>query len=234
LALHALALAIVAALLLFGCASEPKPTEGMQGIVVQSAEGLIGEVQPPKAGGQGGASAQKINCTLAVKQASIVAGEQVDISLSAHFQGSARFDLLCDDEARSLISENTLVLETSCRFDAPGSHIISVSANGQECARAVVEARKKAGGNCSIDGASIEKDLASYYYKWKVDFDGFSGGDTLIWVCDSTVARKTIESDPIWGMPRFELLSCDFPGRPSADYINVSISGVPCGKISTR
>ena len=77
-------------------------------------------------------------------------------------------------------------------------------------------------------------DLASFYYKWTVHFDGFSDGDVLAWVCDNTVTKKKISSDPIWGMPRFETLSCDFSGRPAGDYINVSISGVPCGQVPTR
>jgi|GEM_PF-2916919 len=238
-AFHALALAAIAALLFFGCVSEPKPTSGMQGIVVQNAEGLIGEVQAPKAGAQPAtpeqdASGQRINCTLAVKPSAIVAGEMVGITLNSRFAGSARFDLMCGNETRSLTSENTLALDTSCRFDAPGEHMIYVMANGRECASAVVEARRKAGGNCSIDSASIERDLASYYYKWKVDFDGFSDGDTLTWACGNTVSRKKLSSDLIWGMPLFEVLSCDYPSRPADDYISVSISGVQCGKVSTR
>ena len=237
--LHVLALAAIAALLLPGCVSEPKPTEGMQGIVVQNAEGLIGNVQAPQANAspsppKQNALEQQINCTLGVKQPVIVAGEQVGITLDSRFSGSAKFDLICGNETRHLFTENSLVLETDCRFDTPGTQTISVKANGRECASAIVEVRKKAGGACSIDGASIERDMASFYYKWKVDFDGFSDGDMLTWVCDSTVAKKRITSDPIWGMPRFEVLSCDFPSKPREDYINVSISGVPCGKVPTR
>jgi len=232
-----LALSIALALLLFGCVSEPKPDEGMQGIVVQNAEGLIGEVQPAKTGAQPppqGALGQRINCTLAVRQPAIVAGETVDITLDSRFQGSARFDLVCGNETRHLLTEDSLALEMACRFDEPGTHTISVSANGSECASATVEVRKKAGGTCSIGSAGMERDFSSHYYKWTVYFDGFSDGDVLAWVCDSTVARKKISSDPVWGMPRFETLSCGFPGTPREDYINVSISGVPCGKVSTR
>jgi len=237
--LRALALAVACALLLSGCVSEPKPTEGVQGIVVQSAEGLIGEIQPAKTEPQPevhpqNATQERINCTLAVKQPVIVAGEQVDITLNSRFQGSAIFDLACGDETRRLVSDDTLTLETKCRFDAPGTHTIVVNANGRECASATVEVRKKAGGTCSIDSASIERDFSSYYYKWTVYFDGFSDGDVLKWVCGNTVASKRITSDPIWGMPRLEVLSCDFPSAPAEDYIDVSIGGVLCGKVSTR
>ena len=234
--LHALALAGIAALLLFGCVSEPKPESGIQGIIVQNAVELIGEVQAPKAGDSpaSNTSWQQINCTLAVKQPTIVAGEKVDITLNSRFSGSARFDLVCGNETRNILTENTLALETSCRFDTPGEQMIYVMANGRHCASAAVEVRKKAGGNCSIDSAGMERDLTSYYYKWKVDFDGFSDGDILTWACGNTVSKKKLSSDLIWGMPRFEVLSCDFPGRPADDYINVSISGVQCGQVSTR
>ena len=233
------ALAVIAMLLLFGCVSEPKPSEGMQGIVVKNAEELIGGVQPAKteplpATQAQSPAGQKINCTLAVKQSEIVAGEQADMALSSSFAGSAQFDLACGNETKRIASENTLLLETKCRFDAPGTQAISVKANGQECARATVEVRKKASGTCSIDSKSIEMDLASFYYKWTVHFDGFTDGDVLAWVCDNTVTKKKISSDPIWGMPRLETLSCDFPGKPVQDYINVSISGVPCGQVPTR
>ncbi|MCX6771819.1 MAG: hypothetical protein NTX79_07225 [Candidatus Micrarchaeota archaeon] len=237
--LRALAFAAMASLLFFGCVSEPKPSEGMQGIVVQNAEKVIGNAQPSDAGTQtatppqsGGG--QQVNCTLAVKQSAIVAGEQVDIALNSRFSGSATFDLACGEETRRLVSENTLALETKCKFDTPGTQNITVMANGRECASAVVEVRKKAGGACSIDSGSIERDFASFQYRWIVYFDGFSEGDTLAWVCDSTVSRKRITSDPVWGMPRYEILSCGFPGKPLGDYINVSISGVPCGQVSTR
>ncbi len=231
---RALALAAVAALLLFGCVSEPKPASGMQGVVVQNAEGLLGNVQNQSAAPQPATTAQQISCTLAVKQSVILAGEQADISLSSRFPGSARFDLVCGNETRSLLSENTLVLETKCKFDTPGQQTILVRANGRECASATVVVRRKAGGNCSIDSASIEKDLATFYYKWTVHFDGFADGDVLTWACDNTVAKETLSSDPVWGMPRLEALSCDFPSRPVGDYINVSISGVPCGQVPTR
>ena len=236
---RALALAAVAALLLFGCVSEPKPASGMQGIVVQNAEGLLGNVQNQSSASQPAtpaqnATGQPINCTLAVKQSVILAGEQVDISLGSHFTGSARFDLACGNETRSLISENTLALETKCKFDTPGAQTILVRANGQECASATVEVRKKAGGNCSIDSTSIVRDLSSFYYKWTVRFDGFTDGDVLAWVCDNTVSKEKLSSDPIWGMPRLETLSCGFPGRPAQDYIHVSISGVQCGQVPTR
>ena len=230
----ALALAFMAALLICGCASDSKPTNGMQNLVVQNAEGLVGDVQPAKTEPPPNTAEPRINCTLAVKQAAIVAGEQVDVTLASRFSGSARFDFVCGDEERHLIRENSLELETKCKFNTPGTQIISVKANGRECANATVEVRKKAGGTCSIDNTSIERDLTAFYYKWTVYFDGFSDGDTLTWVCGNTVTKKKISSDPIWGMPRLDMLSCDFPGMPSAEYIDVSISGVPCGKISTK
>jgi len=234
----AFVLAVAAALmLLFGCASEPKPSEGMQGIVVQNAEGLLGEVQAPKAGQQAQpeqGAGQAVDCTLVVKQAAIVAGEQADIALNARFSGSAQFDLACGNETRRLLSENTLALEAKCRFDTPGTQSITVKANGRTCANASIEVRGKAGGVCGIDGASVVRDLSSYRYSWTVYFNGFSDGDVLTWVCGSTVAKKRLSNDPVWGMPRLESLSCDFPGRPSVDYINVSISGVPCGTVPTR
>jgi hypothetical protein len=165
----------------------------MQGIVVQNAEGLIGEVQPGKTEPQPApaqsSGGQAINCTLAVKQATIVAGEQADISLNSRFSGSAQFDIACGQESRRLISEDTLALEAKCKFDTPGTSVITVKANGRECANATVEVRKKAGGVCSIDSTSIVKDPSAF---------------------------------------------CDFASAPAADYIDVSISGVPCGKISTR
>jgi len=229
--------AVAAALiLLFGCASEPKPSEGVQGIVVQSAGGLLDEVQAPKAepAAPGQEAGQEVNCTLVVKQAAIVAGEQADIALNARFSGSAQFDLACGNDTRRLLSENTLALETRCKFDSPGTQSITVKANGRTCANASIDVRKKAGGVCSIDGASIVRDLSAYSYSWTVYFDGFSDGDMLTWVCGNTVAKKRLSSDPIWGMPRFESLSCDFPGRPAVDYMNVSISGVPCGTVPTR
>jgi len=226
--LQVLALAAVTMLLFFGCVSDPKPTEGIQGKLVQNAEGLIGEVQPANTEGPA------INCTLAVKQSSIVVGEQVDIALNSSFAGRVRFDIICGEETKYLISENTLTLETNCMFDTPGDYNVTVKANEHECASANVEVRKKANGTCSIDSASIERDLASFYYKWNVNFDGFSDGDVLTWVCDNTVAKKKISSDPVWGMPRFDILSCDFPGKPRGDEINVSIGGVPCGKVSTK
>ena len=231
---HVLALALMATLLVCGCALDSKPASGMQNLVVQNAEELVVDAQPAKTEPLPNTAEPQINCTLAVKQAVIIAGEQIDMTLTSRFPGSARFDFVCGDEERHLISENSLELETKCKFNTPGTQNISVKANGRECANATVEVRKKAGGTCSIDNASIERDLAAFYYKWTVYFDGFSDGDTLTWVCGNTVSKKKLSSDPIWGMPRLDMLSCDFPGMPSVDYIDVSISGMPCGKISTR
>jgi len=226
--LHALALAVIAAILFFGCVSEPKPVGGIQDMVVQNAEEVIGTMQPAKR------DELQINCTLAVKQSAVMVGEPVDIVLNSQFPGSASFDLMCGDGIMRLIDEDALALETTCKFDTPGTYAISVKANGRECANASVEVRNRADGICSIDSTSIERDFTSYYYKWIVNFDGFSDGDVLTWICDSTVAKKILVGNPIWGMPRFEILSCDFPGKPVENYINVSISGVPCGNVSTR
>ncbi|MFA6328414.1 MAG: hypothetical protein WCY41_03135 [Candidatus Micrarchaeia archaeon] len=152
IASYALALAAMAALLLFGCMAEPKPAEGMQGIVVQNAEGLINEVQPAKTGTQA---------------------------------------------------------------TTPGQN--------------ATESK-----NCSIGSASVVRGFSSFYYEWTIHFDGFSDGDTLTWACGRTVAKKTISSGPVWGMPRFEVVSCDFPSAPKDDYINVSIGGVQCGQAPAR
>jgi len=227
------ALCAVAMLLLMGCASEPKPKEGVQGIVVQNAEGLLGQVQP--AGNNATAQQpQDISCTLDVPAASALVGEQVSVVLKSSFQGSAQFDLACGNETRHLLSENTLVYETSCKFGTPGAQKVTAAANGKECASKTVQVLGKANGTCSIDAASVERDLQAHYYKWTVRFDGFSPGDEIVWVCDSTVSRMKLAGDPIWGMPRMETLSCNFPSTPKNDAITVSVGGVACGQVSTR
>ncbi|MFA6213780.1 MAG: hypothetical protein WC717_00695 [Candidatus Micrarchaeia archaeon] len=230
-----LPLLAICALLLPGCASEPRPNEGMQGQVVQNAVDVAGQVlpqAPPATPPEGGGL--RANCTLAVGQGTVIAGEEVEFSLNASFPGSARIEVKCGNRTRHLQSEGTLVIEEKCRLGEPGTHNITVSVDGRECASAIVEARKMAGGECSIDNATVVRDFSSYTYVWAVAFGGFSDGDTMTWACDNTVAKKAIRGDPVLGMPLYEILSCDFPGEPRGDYINVSISGVQCGQVYTR
>lgn len=89
-------------------------------------------------------------------------------------------------------------------------------------------------GKCSIDEASVERDFASHYYKFTVNFTGFAQNSTLQWVCDNTVAKERLAGTPALGMPLFEIVSCDFPAKPRKDFIAVSIDGVECGNVSTR
>jgi len=173
-------------------------------------------------------------CSLSAEPASITAGDGVKVRIGANFSGTRQFDLQCGNITRSLLSENTLAMETDCVLGEPGFQKISLSSGGQECASAVVEVRGKAAGTCHIDSASVERDLSAYNYRWTVRFAGFSDGDVITWACDSTVGRKAIRDDPVWGMPLYESLSCDFPSAPKNGAIPVSIAGVQCGQVSTR
>ena len=164
----------------------------------------------------------------------MLVGEQAGITLSSNFSGSAQFDIVCENKVESLVSDETLLIETSCKFDTPGMKKIVVKANGAECASANIEVREKARGSCHIDMASVERDLSAHSYRWTLYFSGFEAGDEMTWACDNTVAKKKIAADMVFGMPLYDILSCDFPGAPRGDAINVSIEGVPCGQVPTR
>jgi hypothetical protein len=89
-------------------------------------------------------------------------------------------------------------------------------------------------GTCHVDQNSVTKDLQAYRYEVTVYFDGFHSGAKLVWVCDNSVVTATITEDPGFGMPRYQEIYCDFPGYPKSNIIPISVNNVSCGQISTR
>jgi len=221
-------------MLLFGCTSEPKPKEGLQGVVVGSTEEMIGGIEPAKQPDSQGAKQQGINCFLTVRQEGLVAGGQADVSIMASFPGTMQFDFSCGNETRRLQGDGRLSLTAKCNLNEPGFQRMSLSSSGQECASAIIGVAGKGNGACYIDNASVQRDLGSYNYKWIVYFDGFANGDAVSWVCDSEIGKKIISTDPMWGLPRYQAVSCSFASRPKSDSINVMVGGKPCGQVSTR
>ena len=84
-------------------------------------------------------------------------------------------------------------------------------------------------GTCSVGEAVA---LPGNKYEWTVRFSGFAPGNGITWTCGNETMRKEISSGP-WKIPGVEALVCKLP-PPGKGHINVSISGVPCGQISTR
>lgn len=177
----------------------------------------------------------KNSCSLALYPESVAAGDSVEVSYTVYSEGNTRFTYSCGDEVRR-ISEGGLTTGTGlCHFSNEGEQTVWIKADDEICAQKTLNVSKgSAKRKCYIDTGSVQKNLQSYSYSATVYFDGFKPGDKLVWVCDYTTASKTLAGDPNAGMPRMEIISCDFNGRPLRDAIQVSVGNVSCGEISTR
>ncbi len=178
----------------------------------------------------------KRTCSLTLTPDTISAGGSTDIGFSVweEEQGPA-FTYNCGEEILEISSGGLTTGSRLCQFNEVGEHMVWIKADGEICASAMLTVQEPVvDQSCYIEQSSIEKNLETYYYKATVHFEGFKPEDKLQWVCDYTTATKTLGGDEIFGMPLQETISCNYNSQPKLDYIEVSIAGVSCGKISTR
>ena len=225
---------LAAALVIAGCASQQGSQNAALPTAVQERTGA--EVQPQQAVQQTGGTQQnaKINCVLTLTPGTINAGDATDIGFSVYSDGNTKFTYNCGDEVREISAGGLITGSRLCNFMQAGEQTVWIKAEGVLCAQKTLTV--KASGtakSCYIDPSSVEKDLQAYSYTATVHFDGFAPGDKLIWVCDRTTATRVLVGTTA-GMPRQEIISCDYNGRPTKDSITVSIAGTSCGEISTR
>lgn len=177
---------------------------------------------------------KEYTCALTLDPSAIYAGESASIGFSVQTKDNVKFEYNCGTEMREISTGGLTSGSRLCRFDAPGETQVWIKADGVICAQKTltVLSREFKPKNCSVK--LLEKNLETYFYKMQVDFDGFLPGDNITWKCGYTTAKKPIAGDPAFGMPRQEILSCEFSARPPYDTIPVSMAGVECGEISTR
>lgn len=232
---------LAAAVLLFGCTYPQVPQQGAQ------QNGQI--TTPPQQNELTGTGAQpqeeqevvevpaekQYTCALELSPPTIYAGDSTDITFAVSTKDDVEFTYNCGEEGELGISTGGLTSGSRlCQFKTAGEQQVWIKADGKICAQktlTVLSAEFKP-RNCSVN--LTKKDLQDYYYEMLVEFDGFMPGDNITWKCGYTIAKKPIAGDPSFGMPRYEIISCDFNTRPPYDTIIVSVADVVCGEISTR
>ena len=230
-------------LLLLGCTYPQPPAQPPAG-----AQNPQGETTPPQQNELTGTGTQpqeeqpvvelpqkkQYTCSLELNPSAIYAGESTDITFAVSTKDEVRFTYNCGDEVREISTGGLTSGSRLCQFKTAGEQQVWTKADGAVCAQKTlpVLSREFKPKNWSVN--LTKKDLQGYYYEMQVDFDGFLPGDNITWKCGYTIAKKAITGDPTFGMPRQEIISCDFSSRPPYDTIPVSVDGAECGEISTR
>lgn len=247
-----LALLIASMLLAFGCVVIQQPAQIAQGNQQPLKQPPApGNVQSPPAVNERTGAAVSPNetlkpsesldktqttCALTLNPDTIFAGDSTEIGFSVSTKGDAAFTYSCGGETMGISTGGLTNGVRLCQFKEAGEQIVWIKADGEVCAQKIlaVKPRSLAPRNCRIDESSIVRNLQDYTYQATVYFDGFEPNDSLTWTCDFTTAKKTIGGDPVLGMPKYSIISCDYTAQPRKDTIAVSVAGVPCGTISTR
>lgn len=244
-----LALSVLSMFLAFGCVviQQPQPAQPVQG----NQQPSQGNVQsPPAVNERTGAAVSpdetpkppeslnntQTTCALTLTPDIIFAGDSTEIGFSISTKGDTAFTYNCGNETRGISTGGLTNGVRLCQFNDAGAQAVWIKADNEVCAQQMltVKPRNLSPRNCNIDESSIVRNLQDYTYQATVNFDGFEPTDNLTWVCDFTTAKKTIGGDPVLGMPKYSIISCDYSSTPRKDNIDVSIAGVPCGSISTR
>lgn len=232
-------LAIFAAfILVFGCASQEQPPLPPQ--PSPQPDTGTGVLQPggpkPSNNTTAAPSGSQTTCSLTLSPSTIRAGESADVGFSVFADDDTQFTFNCGDEIRSIATGGLTSGSRLCQFNEAGEQQVWIKADGIICAQKALRVLPVSSGpkNCYINESTIKKDFGSHYYEFTVHFTGFEPQDEIVWVCDYTTAKKQIGEAFGFGMPKKETLSCDYSESPRKDFIDVSIGGTGCGRVSTR
>jgi hypothetical protein len=253
-------LLVFAFMLAFGCTALERAGIGGNGNGNEGAPAVYGQPTPagspntptaqvertgtgvtPNASGAGG-EGEKSNttCTITLNPPAIYAGGSTEVRYSVYTAENTVFTFNCGNQIKEISTGGLISGAQMCQFNSPGDQIVRIKDGGRTCAQATLSVMERGAAApeqqkiCQIDESSVKRDFAAYHYEARVDFSGFSPNDELKWVCDYTVTRKKLGSDPVMGMPLYYDIYCDFSKTPYKDSIDVSIGNVSCGSISTR
>ena len=182
---------------------------------------------------------KEYTCSLEISPATITAGSSTDISISVYTPDRVEFEYNCGNDVRGITTGGLSKLTRLCQFNDVGVVNVWVKADGKICAQKTLivkprETLSQVAKTCSIDSASVKRDLSSYYYEAKVNFAGFSAQDEIVWTCDYTVATQKLGDGGLFVDSRSKVISCDYDDRPVKESITVSVGNMNCGTISTR
>ncbi|MCX8175417.1 MAG: hypothetical protein N3E51_04385 [Candidatus Micrarchaeota archaeon] len=173
-------------------------------------------------------------CSLSLNPETIYAGEATEVSFAVSAKGGVKFTYNCGDEVREISTGGLTGGSRLCQFGTPGEQAVWIKADGTLCAQQTLTVLPRNGKPKGCNVSVLERNLADYYYKMRVEWEGFDAPVKLSWVCDGTNRTNTYLEDPVLGLQKYEIIDCKFSGRPKRDFIFVSVNGIGCGQVSTR